>query len=145
MSSFKRSEKYRLAERMRLLADWYGADIAGTEMAAHTSPPIPVRDAVREISEKLFSPDLARQIRIQQNWKEIAGSQLAALLDVATFENQTLTLTVRHNAFLRELAGTEELLLPRLNTFLANPDACRHIEITALTTPGGYRRRRQQS
>lgn len=126
----KKSEEFELAQRLRLLTEWYGRDIAATEMAAHSRQPLPVGDFLDEITEKIFSREVRLRIKLEENWEAIAGRQLAALTKVAAFQNGELFVEVRHSAFLRELGGTEDLLLARVNEFLGG-GVCRTIRFTA--------------
>ena len=121
--------------RRSLLDSWYGSDYAAVEMAARGAA-APLGDALDALSEKLFSAETRRTMRLEREWPSIAGEQLAVLAGFGGFADGVLALEVRHSAFLRELRGLEPEIRAKVNAALGG-DFCREVRFE----PAGSRKR----
>ncbi len=136
----KYAEMKKRRKTREMLEEWYGKSYAAQEISAYTSPIREVGDVIDAIEKKIFSDEVRRMLALKRDWPAIAGPQMAALTCVASFNDGTLELEVRHSAFLRELAGTEDLLIARVNAVLG-PDQCKKITFAA-SSAGNWKRRR---
>ncbi len=130
-----REMKYRRT-RKGLLSDWYGAEDAAAEGVSLCPCAQPIGEAIAELSAKVFRRETLQRMKLDESWAEVAGAQLAALTRVGGFHDGVLTVEVRHSAFLRELAGTTDLLRDRVNAAIGG--GCREIR---LAPSSGFRRR----
>lgn len=137
----KYSEMKHRRETRLMLEEWYGKAFADTEIAAYTSCGREVGEVLDSLETKIFSDEVRKMLILKREWAGIAGTQLAALTAVASFNAGVLELEVRHSAFLRELAGTEDLLISRVNAVLG-PDQCRKITFAASSNAADWKRRR---
>lgn len=137
----KYSEMKRRGETRRMLEEWYGKAYADDEIAAYTSPGREVGEVLDSLETKIFSDEVRKMLILKREWVNIAGPQLAALTAVSSFNAGVLELEVRHSAFLRELAGVEDLLISRVNAVLG-PEQCRNITFAASSGAAAWKRRR---
>ncbi len=137
----KYSEMKKRRETRSMLEEWYGQAYAAEEIAAYTAASREVGEVLDSLESKIFSADVRKMLILKRDWAGVAGAQLAALTTVASFNNGELELEVRHSGFLRELAGTEDLLISRVNAVLG-PDQCRKIIFAASSGAANWKRRR---
>ena len=105
----RRLRKLRKA-RLSLLNDWYGSDFAAAEIAAHISQPHPLQSGVRAVMAKLETPEASALRALRMRWPEVAGTWISPVTVPAEWRDGVLILEVRHNALLRELKPSLELL-----------------------------------
>ncbi len=127
--ALRKEEKERRKIRS-LLSEWHGAFYAHTESSAYAPGVVSLDDALDKIAGRIFTDTTRRQMKLQLHWEEIAGRQLAALTKVEALQGEVLYLAVRHSAFLRELSGTEDLLIQAVNRALGGK-YCRSVRFTA--------------
>ena len=115
-------------ERLSLLNDWYGGEFASVEIAAHISQPHSLKDGVRTVMAGLETPE-ARALRtLRDRWPEVAGDWISKVAVPWELRDGVLVLNVRHNALLRELKPSLELLLEAVNRH--SEYRCREIRMT---------------
>ena len=137
----KYSEMKKRRETRRMLEEWYGKAYAAEEISAYTVPSRDVGEVLDSLEAKIFSPEVRKMLLLKRDWSAIAGPQLAALTSVASFNAGVLELEVCHSGFLRELTGTEDLLIARVNAVLG-PEQCRKIVFAASSGAANWKRRR---
>ena len=133
-NKLKRHHKQRFA----LLRDWYGEDIACSEIAAHMPQPMQLSEAVCGELEKLNSPEVLNFVTLSGNWQDICGAALAKMTTPLRLQDGVLELEVRHTALILELKPTMKMLQKRLDQWFGTP-ICSEIK---LVIAGGGRSRR---
>lgn len=127
-------------ERLSLLSDWYGGDFAATEIAAHISTPRTLGNGIRAVMSQLETPE-ARALRsLRERWPEVAGAWISRVTLPAEWQDGVLVLEVRHNALLRELRPSLELLREAVDRRFDCP--CREVR---LSIAGGAASRKANS
>ena len=111
-----RKRRQKLDERYYLLRDWYGAEAASEEMAAHCPEARPIGESLDKVMKQSLSPDVFACFRIQEKWGEIAGEQIAGMTRVSSFNRGVLTVEAAHPLYLRELEMCEDLIRENLNS-----------------------------
>ena len=134
----KRLRKAR-RERLELLTEWYGGEFAATEIAAHTSSPVPLGKGVRELLAGLETQEKRILRKLREAWPQIVVDGLAKLTEPSRWQDGVLFVEVRHSALLRELQPSLELLRQAVNAQITDVD-CREIR---LAISGGGRRYRK--
>jgi len=125
-------------ERLSLLNGWYGSDFAKAEIAAHISQPHRLQSGVRAVMAQLETPDTRSLRSLRERWPEIAGAWISRITFPFKWNDGVLSLEVRHNALLRELKPSLELLREAVNR--GCPEyLCREIK---LVIAGGSTRRK---
>jgi len=115
-------------ERLSLLSDWYGGDFASVEIAAHISQPRPLRSGIRAVMDRLETPELRAVRSLRERWPEVAGDWISRITFPSEWKDGVLFLEVRHNALLRELKPSLELLREAVIRFC--PECpCREIRL----------------
>ncbi len=127
-SKYKEEKQRRI--RREMLGEWYGKEIADTEITAHGPQIKTVQELMDDVSRRIFTEDVRRRMVLEQEWEKVAGGQLASLTRPGGFNNGVLDIEVRHAAFLRELDGTKDLLVRQVNRFLG-AEVCKSIRFTA--------------
>ena len=117
-----------------LLSDWYGRERAGIEINAYTPKTESVGDVADKILKKTVSPDLLRTIKITENWKKIAGAQIAKISSPLNFKQKVLYIQVNHSVWLRELSigPAKAMIIAKINE-LYGEKLCKDIKFI----PGG--------
>lgn len=117
-----------------LLNDWYGSERAKTEITAYTPKTVAVGEAADKILQKTISPELFKTIRITENWKKIAGAQIAKISSPLNCQRKILYVQVNNSVWLRELATgpAKEMILQKVNDLLGEK-YCKDIKFI----PGG--------
>ena len=126
------------AIRYGLLKDWYGEDVARTEIAAHTDPGEMLSEALDRIIKDVGRDDVSGYVQLTQNWQEYCGEALVKYLTPAGLKDGILTLTVPHSAMLSVVQPSIELIHSKIREKFGL-DFCREIR---LITGSGSRRRR---
>ena len=123
----KRLRRLR-SERLSLLKNWYGSDFAEVEIAAHISQPHTLQNGVRAVMAQIGTPE-ARALRaLRDKWPEIAGAWISRVTLPLEWKDGVLFLEVRHNALLRELKPSLELLKSKVGTSF--PECpCREVKL----------------
>ena len=115
-------------KRLSLLNDWYGNDFAATEIAAHISQPHPLQSGVRAVMEQLETPEERALRNLREHWPEIAGTWISRMTVPAEWRDGVLVLEVRHNALLRELKPSLEILREAVTRRFDCP--CREVRLS---------------
>ena len=115
MSFFEQSPENRQLRKLRkkrlsLLSDWYGSEFAATEIAAHFSQPHPLGGGVRDVMAQLETPEERALRSLREQWPEVAGAWISRMTVPAAWRDGVLFLEVRHNALLRELKPSLEIV-----------------------------------
>lgn len=119
LSLARKKELYERRKKFNLLADWYGADYARTEISAHTSAVHDLSDDINSILKDIVTEENAAYIDLVSNWQQFGGA-FARLAMPGGFKDGVLMLEVRHSALLRELVNISEIILPKLNERYGN-------------------------
>ncbi len=113
---------------LSLLRDWYGYDRAGLEITEYCPEPRPIGKEAEKILKKTVSADISDAIRIRENWKSIAGAQIAVISLPLNMHAKVLTLEVKHSVWLRELSGpVKKTLIKKVNKFLER-EGCKDLK-----------------
>ncbi|MCP3964853.1 MAG: DUF721 domain-containing protein [Lentisphaerae bacterium] len=103
---------------LSLLRDWYGRERAGLEITEYCPGASSVGKEAERILRKTISPDISDGIRIRENWKSIAGAQIAAISQPMNLQDKVLTVEVKHSVWMRELNGpVKKTLIKKVNDF----------------------------
>ncbi len=116
--------------RYQLLRDWYGEEFAKGEMVAHTPGLVDINKLIQDECEQLCTPEVSAFIKLESNWSEIVGEQIALYANPVRLSNGVLFLEVRHSALIRELAPSLDLILARVIDTIG-ADNCKSIQLVA--------------
>jgi hypothetical protein len=117
-----------------LLNDWYGRERAQNEITAYTPQTVSAGDIADKILKKTISPDLLKTIKITENWKNIAGAQIAKISSPVSFKRKVLCVQVSHSVWFRELTTgpARNMIIKRINEIYGEK-YCKEIQFV----PGG--------
>ncbi len=115
-----KKEEWKLYQRQKLLADWYGSDYAFTEMAVHTPRMRSIEEELDAFWGKAAGAEVMEMNTIRQNWHYIVGEKLAEHSQVIRRENSKLFVSVDHPAWQMELRRMKNLLCKRVNEYTGN-------------------------
>lgn len=116
-------------QRYGLLRDWYGADFAETEIAAHVSHPLAFAEELDRLVSSLETPERTELRRITARWTEFCGAAVARMTVPGELTPEgVLLVEVRHSLLIAELKPAMKLVLQRINQGIASP-LCREIRL----------------
>ena len=117
-----------------LLTEWYGRERAKHEINAYTPKAESIGDVANKILKKTVSPELARSIKVRDNWEEIVGAQIAKVTSPLSFDKKILTVQVMHSVWLRELSfgPSKNMIIKKINDYCGEK-VCSELRLV----PGG--------
>ena len=134
----KRSRKKRDSDLLhKILSDWRGKSFADTEIIAKLPPTEHISAGVEAALKQLLPPSLAVLQKIQGEWENIAGKQLAKYMTPATMNNTTLFIEVSHPAWMMEFREKEQQILLKKIQECVGTNKCKKITLT----PTGRKKR----
>lgn len=138
ISPENRRLRKRRRERLSLLSEWYGRDFADVEIAAHVSQPQPLTGGIRAVMASLETPEARALRKLRDMWPQVAGEWISKVTVPGELHDGVLLLEVRHNALLRELKPSLELLLEAVNRY--SEYRCSEIKLTVAGGAGSIKR-----
>ena len=113
-----------------ILSSWYGSDYAAVEISQHTPKTTHISNSLDELLKKVKPEKVQRLDELKENWSNIVGEVISQLTAPETWNNNILTLSVRHSALIQELTPSLELVKAKIEECYG-ANSCVEIQLVA--------------
>ena len=110
-----KKDDWKLYQRQKLLADWYGEDYAFTEMAAHTPEPCAIANELDAFWRRIAGESAGDIVAVREKWNDIVGEKLGKHSKAIKCDGAKLFVCVDHPAWQMELRRMKIMLCKRIN------------------------------
>ena len=130
MKANKTKELINRHKMYDLLSSWYGSEFAAVEISNYTPKTNHISNAIDSILTKIKPANIQRLEDLTNNWSLIVGEVISSLTVPETWNNNILTLSVRHSALIAELTPSLELVKAKIEEHYG-ANSCVEIKLVA--------------
>lgn len=113
--------------RYQMLAAWYGAERAETEITAHTCRPELISGVLDDVLSQVRNQSAGVVVTLRSQWSNVIGATFAGFCEPEDFRDGVLYIKVRHSALIAELSPMSDIFIAAVNKLLTAPSQCKAV------------------